>query len=127
MDKEFFNGVSIEKQELPSGAHVGLPVRYYDWSTIMAHFPVSFPAVKERLPTKKLKPVRLIPGAAILSLVAMEYRQIADVEPYNEFGIMFPVIYEPTINIPGVPLLFPHWFKRFGLYIHHLPVTTQEA
>ena len=60
-------------------------------------------------------------------MVAMEYRQIADVAPYNEFGIMVPVLYQPTINIPGLPLLFPHWFKRFGLYIHHLPVTTQAA
>jgi hypothetical protein len=57
----------------------------------------------------------------------MEYRRIADVAPYNEFGIMVPVLYEPTVNIPGLPLLFPHWFKRFGLYIHHLPVTTQAA
>lgn len=40
---------------------------------------------------------------------------------------MVPVLYEPTVNIPGLPLLFPHWFKRFGLYIHHLPVTTQAA
>jgi hypothetical protein len=34
-----------------------LPVRYYDWSGIMAHFPVSAAAVRELLPTNKLKPV----------------------------------------------------------------------
>jgi hypothetical protein len=27
----------------------------------------------------------------------------------------------------GLDLLFPHRFPRFGLYVHHLPVTTQEA
>jgi len=79
------------------------------------------------LPTNKLKPALLMPGTALLSLAAMEYRQIADVAPYNEFAIMVPVLYRPPINIPGLPVLFPHWFKRFGLYVHRLPVSTQGA
>jgi len=127
MEENFFAGVEIEQVELSTGFRIGLPVRYYDWSTIMAHFPVPAAAVRRLLPTDRLKPAQLMPGTAILSMVAMEYRQIADVDPYNEFGIMVPVLYEPTVNIPGLPLLFPHWFKRFGLYIHHLPVTTQAA
>ena len=127
MDKTFFAAANIEQVELSTGVRIGLPVRYYDWSGIMAHFPVSAAAVRELLPTNKLKPVQLVPGTAILSLAAMEYRQIADVPPYNEFGIMVPVLYEPTVNILGLPLLFPQWFKRFGLYVHHLPVTTQSA
>ena len=127
MEKSFFAGVKIEQFELSTGVRIGLPVRYYDWSAIMAHFPVPVSAVRKLLPTSKLKPAQLLPGTAILSMVAMEYRQIADVAPYNEFGIMVPVLYEPTANIPGLPLLFPHWFRRFGLYVHHLPVTTQAA
>jgi len=127
VDETFFAGVRIEEVELSTGVRIGLPVRYYDWSVIMAHFPVPTTTVRKLLPTNKLKPAQLMPGTAILSMVAMEYRRIADVAPYNEFGIMVPVLYEPTANIPGLPLLFPHWFKRFGLYIHHLPVTTQAA
>jgi hypothetical protein len=127
MDETFFDGVEIDQVTLSTGFRIGLPVRYYDWSVIMAHFPAPAAAVQKLLPTNKLKPANLVPGTAILSLVAMEYRQIADVTPYNEFGIMVPVLYDPTVNIPGLPLLFPHWFKRLGLYIHHLPVTTQAA
>ena len=127
MEKSFFARVKIEQIELSTGVRIGLPVRYYDWSAIMAHFPVPVSAVRKLLPTSKLKPAQLLPGTAILSMVAMEYRQIADVAPYNEFGIMVPALYEPTVNIPGLPLLFPHWFRRFGLYVHHLPVTTQVA
>ncbi|HJW75189.1 MAG TPA: acetoacetate decarboxylase family protein [Thermoleophilia bacterium] len=48
-------------------------------------------------------------------------------EPYNEFGIMVPVLYEPARNVPGLPRLMPDRFDRFGLYVHHLPVTTEEA
>ena len=40
---------------------------------------------------------------------------------------MVPVLYEPKVNVAGLPLLFPSWFDRFGFYIHHLPVTTQDA
>ena len=127
MDKTFFAGVNIEQVELSTGARVGLPRRYYDWSGIMAHFPVPTAGVRKLLPTNKLKPAQLLPGTAILSFVAMEHRQIADVPPCNEFAIMVPVLYEPMVNIPGLPLVFPHWFKRFGLYVHRMPVTTQEA
>lgn len=127
MDERFFAGTRSEPVELSTGVRIGLPVRYYAWSAIMAHFPVPTAAVRKLLPTNKLKPVQLRPGKAILCMAAMEYRQIADVAPYNEFGIMVPVLYEPTINILGLPLFFPHWFRRFGLYVHHLPVTTQAA
>jgi hypothetical protein len=127
MDDAFFAGVKLEQVELSSGARIQLPIRYQEWSAIMAHFPVPEPAVRKLLPSRRLKPVLFSPGTAVLSMVAMEYRRIIDFAPYNEFGIMVPVIYEPLISIPGVPLLFPHWFKRSGLYVHHLPVTTQTA
>ena len=127
MDKTFFAGVNIQEVELSTGVRIGLPRRYYDWSGIMAHFPVPAAAVRKLLPTDELKPAQLVPGIAMLSLMAIEYRKIADVPPYNEFAIMVPVLYEPTVNIPGLPLVLPHWFKRFGLYVHHMPVTTQVA
>ena len=47
MDKTFFAGVNIEQVELATRARIGLPVRYYDWSGIMAHFPVSAAAVRK--------------------------------------------------------------------------------
>ena len=127
MDNTFFSGVKTTQVEISGGVLVELPIRYYDWSAIMAHFPVPVQAVRRLLPSEKLQPAQFKPGTAIISLMAMEYRQIANMEPYNEFGIMVPVLYEPSANIPALPLLFPSWFKRFGLYVHHLPVTTQQA
>jgi hypothetical protein len=104
-----------------------MPVRYLDWSAIMAHFPAPAANVRKLLPSDRLKPALLAPGTGILSLVAMEYRRISDVAAYNEVGVMIPVMYDPPVNMPGLPLLFPERFRRFGLYVHHLPVTTQEA
>ncbi len=132
MDKTFFAGVEIKETILSTGVRIGLPVRYYDWSWINAIFPAPAAKVQRLLPSNKLKPVLLMPGTAMVALTAMEYRQIADVSPYNEFSISVPVQCEPTINVPGLPLLFnpllsPQWYKKFGVYIHHLPVTTKEA
>jgi hypothetical protein len=132
MDKTFFTEVEIKETMLSNGVRIGLPVRYYDWSWINALFPAPAAKVQRLLPSSKLKPLLLIPGTAIVALTAMEYRQIADVAPYNEFSIGVPVQCEPVVNIPGLPLLFnplisPQWYKKFGVYIHHLPVTTKEA
>jgi Acetoacetate decarboxylase (ADC) len=127
VETTFFAGVSVEDTELSTGSHIGLPVRYYEWSAMMAHFPAPAAALRKLLPSPRLRPAELVPGTGIVSLAAMEYRRIADVEPYNEFGIMVPVLYEPTVNVPALPLLAPDRFERFGLYVHHLPVTTQEA
>ena len=82
MEENFFGGVKIEQVELSTGVRIGLPVRYYDWSAIMAHFPVPAAAVRRLLPTDRLKPAQLVPGTAILPMVAMEYRQsIPGAEP----------------------------------------------
>jgi len=127
VETTFFEGVSVEETQLSTGARIGLPVRYYEWSAMMAHFPAPAAALRKLMPSPRLRPAELVPGTGMVSMAAMEYRRIADVEPYNEFGIMVPVLYEPTVNVPTLPLLAPDRFERFGLYVHHLPVTTQEA
>ncbi len=127
MDDAFFDGVKIEEVQISTGAKIGLPVRYYDWSAIMAHFPVPASKVASLLPSQRLKPALLMPGTAVITLTAFEYRSIAGVAPYNEFSVAVPVLYEPGLVLPGLPLLFPERFRHFGLYVHHLPVTTEEA
>jgi hypothetical protein len=127
METAFFDGVPVEEKELSTGARIGLPVRYYEWSGVMAHFPAPAAALRRLLPTSRLRPAELFPGTGIVTMAAMEYRRIADVEPYSEFGIMVPVLYDPRLRVPGLPVFAPHRFKRFGLYVHHLPVTTQAA
>jgi hypothetical protein len=128
MDESLFTGVETKEEvRLSTGAQIRLPVRYYDWSAILAHFPAPARRVQEILPSPRLKPALFLPGTAIVTLVAMEYQRVSDVAPYNEAAVMVPVLYEPGVNIPGIPLFLPQLFKRFGLYVHHLPVTTREA
>jgi hypothetical protein len=126
LDETFFDQVELEELEV-SGHRVQAPFRYLDWSSITAHFPAPVAKVQELLPSGKLVPAQLRPGTAVVTLIAMEYREMVDLEPYNEFAVAVPVLYEPGLNIPALPLLFPGWFKGFGLYVHHLPVTTEQA
>ena len=132
MNEAFFAGINVEETVLSTGARIGLPVRYHDWSWINALFPAPAARVQRLLPSNKLKPLLIAPSIAMISIGAMEYRRIADVAPYNEFSIGVPVQYDPAVNFPGLPLLFyplfsPQRFKKFGVYIHRLPVTTQAA
>jgi Acetoacetate decarboxylase (ADC) len=132
MGGNFFSDAKNEEVKISTGARINLPERYYDWSWMNAFFTAPAAKVQRLLPTKKLKPLLIMPGISMVALTAMEYRKIADVASYNEFSIAVPVQYEPTVNVPGLPVLFhplfsPRWYRKFGMYVRHLPVTSQEA
>jgi hypothetical protein len=92
-------------------------VRYYDWFMIAADFSAPVGRVRRVLPSDKLKPVEIAPGMAQVSLMAMAYRRLERLAPYNEFGVLIPVQYsEPSTDI-DLP----------GYYVLQLPVTSQEA
>ena len=103
-----------------------LPQRYYDWSFMMAHFPAPTRNVETLVPVEGLEAVQIVPGLAVISLAAFEYRQMATLAPYNEVAIMIPVRYRPSRNIPLLPLLYPDEYD-VGFWVHHLPVGTREA
>jgi hypothetical protein len=102
-----FNGVDIEK----TGAF------YYDWMMIAADFCTPVSAVKKVLPSERLQPIQVFPDTVCVSLVAMEYRQIDRLAPYNQFGVLVPVQYKAENTAGGLS----------GFYVYQLPVTTQEA
>jgi len=105
---------------------VTLPIRYRDAESMMAFFPLPTRHVKGLLPCPKMKPVEVVPGYALLALVAFEYRD-TDIGPYNELGICFPILYNNPVSLPFLPMLFEKRYPRLGFYVHHLPVTTDVA
>jgi acetoacetate decarboxylase len=125
----FPDGIDVEEIEVTVDGVtrlVEVPQRYYEWSFMMAHFPAPTRHVRHLLPDDRLTAVELAPGIAVISLAAFEYRTMATLAPYNEFAIMVPVRYEPDWNIPLLPLLWPDHYE-VGFWVHHLPVTTEEA
>lgn len=105
---------------------VELPQCYYDFSFIMANFPASARKIRRLLPTDSLEPVEIVPGVAVVTLAAFEYRTMATLQPYREVAVMMPVRFEPESRVPLLPLLWPDDYD-VGFWVHHLPVTTQEA
>lgn len=105
MEKDFFEGVE------------NAACLYYDWAMTAADFCAPMAAVQEVLPSDKLKPIQVGPGVAKVSVMTMAYRRTSWLAPYNELGVMLPVLYEGGEQESALP----------GLYVLHLPVTTQQA
>ncbi len=127
MQSNFFPGFKLEEVKDSKGRRFGLPVRYYDWSIMMVHFPAPNAKVAKLLPSKKLKPLEITPGTALVTLAAMQHRHVDQLSSYNEAAVLLPVQYEPALNASAQSPVFPTGIKSYNLYFHHLPVTTQEA
>lgn len=117
---------------LPSGELFHGPIRYRDVEFMAASFLASAEGVRELIPRADLEPALFLPGRAVVTLAALEYRWVGDnrgneIEPYNELLAMIPVLHRPRINPVAVPLFFPDRFESFGLYVRHIPVTTARA
>lgn len=121
-----FPGFKLREFTLSSGKKYGLPVRYYDWSIMMALFPAPVENVQALIPTKKLNLVEPASGTTMIILAAMQYRNVEGLAPYNEAAVFLPVEFEEKSNNSEQIVNFPN-VKCFDLYFHHLPVTTQEA
>ncbi|MEW6440240.1 MAG: acetoacetate decarboxylase family protein [bacterium] len=103
-----------------------LPVRYRDAEAMLAFFPLPTREALERLPTKRFRPVEIVPGTSLIAVAAFEYRD-TDIGPYNELAVCFPILHNPRVALPALPLLLESNYPGMGLYIHHLPVTTEIA
>jgi hypothetical protein len=129
IDKNKIPGEKI--YQLSTGQEVALPLRYKNWKWMMATYTVPVNQIENILPSK-LKPVLMYPGKALISFGVLEYPDVSALKPYDEWLISIPVQYDPSVNIPFLPLvynpLFPHSiYKKGGSYIYHLPVTTAES
>jgi len=111
----FFDGAQYEERAF-HGKSINFPVAYRDFRCIFASFPASRVRVNELLPSIKMEPIEISPGATVIGLTGYEYLQIDGLEPYNEFSVTIPVTYE-TDGDKALP----------GIYAVYKPVSTDEA
>ena len=114
--EDIFDGINFEDVEV-GGFRFRFPIRYFDYFVMAAAFPAPLGKVKKVLASKKLKPVETTPGMATVALIAAEYHVIDSMDPYNEFDVVIPVIYQSRDKVSRPPGYFP-------LYT---PVTTEQA
>jgi acetoacetate decarboxylase len=123
------DSMQVEVLKSPDGKHsMEMPFRCYDWGGIMATYTARADRVRSLLPSPKLKPALLRPGTALVALTLFEFRDVAGgIEPYREFSVSIPVLYNARVNVPFLPLVFPKLFPAFGPYVHAIPVTTRQT
>lgn len=105
------------------GQSVELPVVVRDASSAAATYLVSARAARRLLPGDAIDVVELLPGRALMSLAAIDYRD-NDLGDYNEISIAFFVRERSAPRgLPYLGNLLDLTRQRLGTYIHRLPVT----
>ncbi|MDS0260381.1 acetoacetate decarboxylase family protein [Haloarcula sp. S1CR25-12] len=107
---------------LSTGQTVTLPLETAATITGVT-MPADSAAVAELLPDG-LRPVRLTPRRATVTVLAVEYHRIGDdaMRPYDELAVVLTATPRPSPR-PLVPLAT----GEYGGYVHSLPVTTEPA
>ncbi len=100
-----------------TGIRLVQPVGYPDWAMFGAEFPAPTAALREVLPSTKLKPVEINPGIGTVHLVAVDFRQAEIFGPYKELQLNIPVVYKAQPGATGLE----------GDYVYKLPITSEEA
>jgi hypothetical protein len=104
------------------GRNVQFPVCVRDASSGAATYLVSAAAARRLLPGDVLEPLEPLPGRALLSIAAIDYRD-NDLGDYNEISIAFFVRERSAPRgIPYLGTLLDFLRQRTATYIHHLPV-----
>ncbi|MFZ5351140.1 MAG: acetoacetate decarboxylase family protein [Bacillota bacterium] len=102
------------------------PTFYGDVTVGIGIFTCSAIKAKELMPHPKMKPVLLKPGKAIVIFSCYEYKNVMGIPPYNEIAITVPVLIDPVVSIPALPMVMSSLFKKFGYYVFSMPVTSLE-
>lgn len=112
--RDIFKEISSFRDVNIAGQSFRLPILYRRLDTFFAVFGASYNAVSALIPSPRLKPIKVWPGRAAVTLNAFNYID-TDIGPYGEFSV-------------GVPCTLTHAGKRrVGVYVHRLPVTTEVA
>lgn len=104
------------------GRPVTMPVVVRDASSAAATYLVSTAAARRLLPSPELEPVELLPGRALFSIAAIDYRD-NDLGDYNEVSLAFFVRERGAPRgIPYLGTLADFFRNRVATYIWKLPV-----
>ncbi|GIW45315.1 MAG: hypothetical protein KatS3mg077_2597 [Candidatus Binatia bacterium] len=121
--------LSVSQAVVPiSTGPIEVPILYREAQSILALFPLEPGALEAELRPLPLEPVPLLGGKPALVVAFFDYRDTT-IGPYHEAAVA-TIVVPRGVARPQRPLLDfllpPHW-RRSGLYIFDLPVTTAVA
>lgn len=107
---------------------IEVPILYREAQSILALFPVEPNALEAELRPLSLDPVPLLNGKPAVVVAFFDYRDTT-IGPYHEAAVATIVVPQgvPRPHRPLLDFLLPANWRRSGLYIFDLPVTTDVA
>ena len=101
------------------------PTFYGDVSCAIGIFMCNYEQAHKVLPHPSMKPVKMPGGRAVVIFSCYEYKNVMNMRPYNEIAMTIPLLMDPGISIPILPLISKA-FKNFGYHVFSMPVTSEE-
>lgn len=101
------------------------PTLYGDVTCAIGIFLCSYEKAEKMMLHPAIKPVRMPKGRSLVAFSCYIYNKVLGVAPYNEIAMTIPVMVDPGINVPVLPMIAPI-FKNFGYYVFSMPVTSYE-
>ena len=130
-DNEFFRRFRLRPADAPLQLNDDIakdylfPTYYGNVTCAMAVFMCSYEKAEAMMLHPLIKPVKMPRGRALIAFSCYEYKNVLGVAPYNEIAMTIPVMVDPGINVPVLPMIWDG-FKNFGYYVFSMPVTSLE-
>lgn len=102
------------------------PTFYGDVTCAIAIFLCNYEKAESMMLHPRIKPVRMPRGRALVAFSCYEYKNVMGVPPYNEIAMTIPVMVDPLVNVPLLPMVMNDLFEEFGYYVFSMPVTSLE-
>jgi len=128
---EFYNRFKLRHAENPLQLNESIaknylfPTFYGNVGCAIGIFLCSYEKAQRLMPHPDIKPVKMGRGRSLVVFSCYEYRDVLGVTPYNEIAMTIPIMVNPLINIPVLPMVL-NVFKGFGYYCFSMPVTSLE-
>jgi len=101
------------------------PTLYGDVTSAIGIFHCSYRKAEKLMLDPKMKPIRMTRGRSLVLFSCYVYRNVLGVPPYNEIAMTIPVMVDPVVNVPVLPMVLDA-FKGFGYRVFSMPVTSEE-
>jgi len=101
------------------------PTLYGDVTCAIGIFMCSYEKAAKMMLHPSIKPIRMPKGRSLVVFSCYIYKNVLGVAPYNEIAMTIPVMVDPVVNVPVLPMILPI-FNKFGYYVFSMPVTSLE-
>ncbi len=101
------------------------PTFYGEVTCAIGIFMCNYKRAQKLMLDPGIKPVKMPKGRSLVAFSCYIYRKVLGVPAYNEIAMTIPIMVEPTVNVPVLPMVL-NIFPSFGYYVFSMPVTSLE-